>query len=427
MAREIDRNTIQRRWEILTRNAQKTLDETRVSRPLDLLTGSGMSYRTAVQFLTKLEKHGYIKKHKHGGRWLLEIWLKRDELGEDILGSKPSPRPQPGKNNQVAGQEPPAPAMEAVVEKDEAKKNAADDVVVVFDYENLRYSLEDDGAVLDFHELIKSARKYGSVVRSTAFVPVHTFADMQTKLRISGFGIETCPPRKLNGGDTCDQAIEEFVRFCLNHTNIGTFALVSGDGDFIDIVDEIKNNGRKCVLFHYNYSDTSKVLLSRIDDAFNIASVVRPKEKVVQHAISAEPIRKEAASKPVGEHIVDRRDYESKYRKQMESLRDGTTAFDKTDSCWSFLKAIICCLKDVGLASEVPIHRKSFPELKTAVWQEIRRKFSRLGLTKDDDCHEALSALRKLGIIKQMEQGEAPHTYYVLDRNHPLVPDILTL
>ena len=288
------------------------------------------------------------------------------------------------------------------------KKDASSDVVVLYDYENLRRTLEKENASLNFNDLITQARHYGNVARSVAFVPLHTPADNQSQLRTSGFRIESCPPRKFKGPDTCDQAIEEFVRFCLNYTNIGTFVIVSGDGDFIDTVGEIENNGKKCVLFYYNYAHTSRLLLSRIGEAINLANFAGTPEPAT---------RPNSAGKGGSNH---------NYFKMLEGLRDGTATFTGGDISWLFLKEIFSCLKDTGMASEDLGCRKSLSQLRTGVWQKIFGKFDQV-LTEDDDCYRAFSALRDFSILrsKAKEQHTDPGTYYVLDPDHPLVAAIL--
>ena len=288
------------------------------------------------------------------------------------------------------------------------KKDAPSDVVVLYDYENLRLTLEKENASLNFSDLITQARHYGNVARSVAFIPLHTPADSQGQLRFSGFRIESCPPRKFKGPDTCDQAIEEFVRFCLNYTNIGTFVIVSGDGDFIDTVDEIENNGKKCVLFHYNYSHISRLLLARVGEAINLANFAGTPEPAT---------RPNSAGKGGSNH---------NYFKMLEGLRDGTATFNGGDISWLFLKEIFSCLKDTGMASEDLGCRKSLSQLRTGVWQKISEKFDQV-LTEDDDCYRAFSALRDFSILrsKAKEQHKDPNTYYVLDPDHLLVATIL--
>ena len=288
------------------------------------------------------------------------------------------------------------------------KRDASSDVVVLYDYENLRWALEKENAELEFTDLIKQARRYGIVVANVAFLPPHTPTDIQGRLRRSGFRIESCPPRKLKGLDTCDQAIEEFVKFCLHHTNIGTFVLVSGDGDFIDAAIEIENYGKKCVLFHYNYAHTSKLLLSKMAGAINLANFASTPQYV------ASP------------NSASKRGNDYSYFKMLEGLRDGTAAYEENNVCWLFMKAIISCLKDTGMASEDAYPRKSFSDLKKAVWRKISEKFGQV-LTEDDDCYRAFTALRDFSILrsKAKEQYKDPYTYYILDPDHPLVAAIL--
>ena len=425
-------------WAILVREAKKNTlpgSNSDVWEPLARLAAQGpMSYGTAVRCLTNLEGRGYLTKHTNGTPRLLFVHLlKLGELGEDILGKqeeKPQqePRrhePQVPKSDErqiaEAPQEPPETVSPVATKIASAQNNAANGVVVLCDHENLRYTLQDAGVVLDYSSLIAGARKYGNVLRSVAFVPMHTSPDIQTQLRIGGFKIETCPPRKTLGPDTCDSSIEDFVRFCLDNPKISTFVLVSGDGDFIDIVDEIKNNGRKCVLFYYNHADTSKALFARATDAFNLASLVnapkRGHNSVSSARIPPEKSPEATAPKVATEiHQAVKPVDENKYTKALLNLQNGTTILDQTDIHSSFLEAIVHCLKD----RSYPKDRNAFPELKQIVWNELPMRHRR-ALTRDGDCHDALQALLKMNIIVSAQQDKEPHTYYFLDRKHPLV------
>ncbi len=404
-------------WQILVKEAKKNPlpgNNSDVWEPLKLLVLRGpMSYGTASQCLTKFEEARRLTKHTNGTTRLQFVrLLTLEDLDEDILGKREEEPQQ---------EEPPATVTPVATEIANAQSNAANGVVVLCDYENLRYALEKKEAVLDSSSLIASARKYGNVLRSMAFIPMHTSPDIQTQLRIGGFRIETCPPRKTLGSDTCDSSIEDFVRFCFDNPRISTFVLVSGDGDFIDIVDEIKNNGRRCVLFHYNHEDTNKALLSRVTDTLNLASLVHTTKRGRKSADDVRIPQKKSREATVPEVAAETRPAvkpatENKYKIMLLNLQNGTTILDQTDIRSSFLEAIVHCLNETSY----PKYKKSFPLLEQAVWSEVDKKY-RNALTKHDDCHMALVALLDIGVIESAQQDEEPHTYYYLNHKHPLV------
>jgi len=430
-----------RAWDLIRKRAREgpSLDKKTMYEPLaDLVLNVPMAYNTASQFLTKLEKYEYIKKHTNGTIRLVFIEvLKFTDLGEDILGKQveklvrePQP-PQQITQRVVAAAtpvqetpvEPPNPQHVASADSvSNAVKDASDCVAVLLDYENLRYSLLEAGATLDFHDLIVSARSYGTVLEteSRAFVPPHTTRYAETRLRNDKFRIriDSCPPRKPGGPDTCDQTIEESISFYLDYTNIGTFVIVSGDGDFGDILDKIENKGRKWVLFHCDDEGTSRELLSRKGEKVNISKLFKPINK------PAEPI---AGKAQVYTAVSD--DPEVEVNIYSEILADLTERkplrIEKSDISYKFLNAIVACLIKKNFATDDPRYRKSLSQLKMAVWQELREEFY-LDLA-ERDCRKALIALRDVSILishpleKRHPQDNETRTYYVLNRNHPLL------
>jgi hypothetical protein len=404
---------ILRAWEILTKKASEGLGlgEKTVYEPLELLQLNGpMSYGTASQILTRLENAGYIKKHTNGSTRLVLIVLIKDELGEDILGKQ--------------NQEP----VQAATACAKTNTNGLDDVVVMCDFENLRITLVKEGAELKYNDLIVRARDYGNVVRSIAYVPMQTPPEAQMQLRMAGFRIESCPPRKILGKDTCDQAIEDFARFCLEHTNIGTFVLVSGDGDFVDILGEIENRGRKCVIVHYNYESTSKNLIARTSNIVNIASKIpaKPTQEV------APTPKTESAPEP-NQAVQPQITFDSNgskpnadtntYIRVLNDLRDGKH-FGKNNVHLNFLRQIIHCLRLRDLAWESTEPKKSISEITQEIWSEIFILFD-AKLFKMD-CDRAVNALCKFSILESRQQEKEPTTYYVLNINHELVARMLS-
>lgn len=406
---------ILRAWEVLTKKAGGSgLNNKIVYEPLELLQLNGpMSYGTASQTLTKLEDTDYLRKHTNGTVRLLYVeLLKTGPLGEDILGKQdakePAQKPRsPRKTNHEPTQEQ---EHTGVIDP---KSNGLDGVIVLCDYENLSQTLEREKTKIDYNDLIERARKYGTIRVSTAFIPMHTPLEIQMQLRMARFRVESCPPRKPLGKDTCDQAIEEFVRLLLDHPNIRTFVLVSGDGDFVDILGEIENWGKKWVLFHYNYVSTSANLISKKGVIVNLAEIL-PKIPKVEITQRPEPmIRPEIyAANGLNPNV---------YAGILHDLQNGRRS-PHYDIHFRFLRAIISCLKNKGLASEYPMRRRSLTEIRTAIWQELSGHFNEN--LSEEDCRLALSALRDFSIIKSAPHGKH-QTYYVFNPNHGLVTRVL--
>ena len=406
-------------WRILRKKANDMpgLGPRGVDYPIKFLKACGIA--NPGVYLTRLERiadNPYIKKHFYATSTLVRIEiLRNEELGEDILGNQkeePAPKPNIAK--------PEKSMVENTVQAPAPVQN--NDVVLLLDYENLRYRLQDAGVTLDFIQLITKARSYGKVILSRAFIPMQTPQDVQFNLRMAGFRIESCPPRKPLGKDTCDQAIEEFVRFCLDHKNIDTFVLVSGDGDFVDILDEIKNNSKKCVVFHYDYGSTSKTLLSRSVNVLNLAEEIQtkpiqltsPVQQPIQIALPAQPV-------PATNGTVT-----NPYNLMLLDLQGMGTITNKNDIRWRFLKAVVLCFRDKYIASEDTHPRRALEDLEREVWLITCRDFHEK-LTKDKDCHQALTALRHFTILKSYARPESKETrtYYLFNPNHPLVKSML--
>ncbi len=403
--------TLPRTWDIIRGAVKDKLPGNKTFyQPLEELIAKGpMSYGTASKNLTLLEEHKYIKKHTNGTIRLIYIdVLRMDNLGEDILGKKEE-RPKLSINTRINTAKPKNSTTETLAQA--PIKNARNnDVVLFLDYENLKHRLQEANTTMKSSELITKARSYGRVVLSMAFVPPKTHPEIQMRLRIEGFRIMSCPPRKTMGKDTCDQSIEEFARFCLEQTNIKTFVIVSGDGDFIDILGEIENNGRKCVVFHYDYAKTSKTLISTAGDVVNLAEDTQAKP--------VHPIQLPVQTVQPALHVNGANPYNA----MLSELRDTGTVINKNDIRWVFLKAVILCLRDKYIASENTLPRKSLTDLKLAVWLEVHKNFHEK-LTQDEDCRQALGELRRFNILKSRpaEQGNPRIPCYVFNQNHDLV------
>jgi len=423
-----------RAWEVLTKKANGGLglgDKT-VYQPLELLQLNGpMSYGTAGQILTRLEGAGYLEKHTNGTTRLLYVkLLKTGPLGEDILRIKPE---EPAPRTKALVETIPEPAQKHN-EIADSRSNGLDGVVVLCDYENLRLTLERENATLNYKDLIARARKYGTVRYGTAFIPTNTPPEMQMRLRMARFRIQQCPPRKPLGKDTCDGSIEDFVRLLLDHQNIRTFIIVSGDGDFVDIQGEIENWHKRCVVFHYNYESTSKNLIATTgDDVVNLAEiatkipqveVTNPKTPATSPKIHAtNGLKPKIPTIPPAVYMPNGLKTNI-YGIILDKLEDGKTIAENDNIHLRFLEAIIYCLRDTKLASEDRMHKKSITELKTAIWQEISSKFD--GRMSDENCRLALSALRDVSILKSIAPKRGKHlTYYVFNPNHELVTKIL--
>lgn len=148
------------------------------------------------------------------------------------------------------------------------------DVALFIDWENLKSSLSQANMRVNLTSLRETAETFGRLVIANAYAdwqdewhrsdPENLYAAgiepvyVPTRVVTESAGVR----RRKNSVDI--KLTADCVECCHNHPSIGTFILVSGDGDFIHMVNTLRPYGKQVVAIGVSWS-TSPRLADRVD------------------------------------------------------------------------------------------------------------------------------------------------------------------
>lgn len=152
------------------------------------------------------------------------------------------------------------------------------DVALYIDWENIKYSLLNKESRLPNAMAIKeAAAKYGRVVAAKAYANWQEGQHLRDPNDLYSAGIEPIyvptvilgfgdspdgPPRRKNSIDV--KLAVDCVDASLSNPNISTFVLVTGDGDFVHLINTLRLRGKRVVVIGTSWS-TSWQLTSSAD------------------------------------------------------------------------------------------------------------------------------------------------------------------
>ncbi len=160
----------------------------------------------------------------------------------------------------------------------EARNGFTGDVALYIDWENIKYSLWNrDGRAPNALALKEAASGYGRVVVAKAYANWQEAQHQSDPNDLYSAGIEPIyvPTRTYASNDATQAAIRrknsvdvkltvDAVDYCLMNPNIRNFVLVTGDGDFIHLVNALRSRGKQVIVIGCSWS-TSWQLTSTAD------------------------------------------------------------------------------------------------------------------------------------------------------------------
>ena len=163
------------------------------------------------------------------------------------------------------------------------------DVALYIDWENIKYSLQNKESRLPNAVALKeAAAKYGRVVLAKAYANWQEGQHLRDPNDLYSAGIEPIyvPTVILGFGDLPDGAPRrknsvdvklavDCVDASLSNPNIATFVLVTGDGDFVHLINTLRLRGKKVVVVGTSWS-TSWQLTSSADHFLAYDVIVDP-------------------------------------------------------------------------------------------------------------------------------------------------------
>lgn len=161
------------------------------------------------------------------------------------------------------------------------------DVALFIDWENIKSSLSDRGLAPNVSSLREAAESYGRVVVAKAYAdwqdawlrgdPPHLYAagiePVYVPTRVFGAGGTILPERRKNSVDV--KLASDCIECCHNYPHINTYILVSGDGDFIHVVNILRPYGKRVVVIGASWS-FSAFLRDSVDEVLYYDRDVEP-------------------------------------------------------------------------------------------------------------------------------------------------------
>lgn len=150
-------------------------------------------------------------------------------------------------------------------------------VGVFVDVSNLFYSAKSAGVEVNYCRLLEHAVAGRDLIRASAYTGVDPENPNQRKfidfLRANGYKVTCKDIHKYEGGRIkANLDIEIAVDIMLLSENLDVVVLVSGDGDFVRLVDAIQMKGVRCEVIGFGIS-TSNELIDVADQFMEIGSL----------------------------------------------------------------------------------------------------------------------------------------------------------
>ena len=165
------------------------------------------------------------------------------------------------------------------------------DVALFVDWENLKASLNKTGLEPNVSSLRDTAEQYGRVVLASAYAdwqdpwhhrdPGHLYSAgiepvyVPTMIRYGAGGVNSPFARRRNSVDI--KLTADCIECCFKYPNLKTFILVSGDGDFVHLVNTLRPYGREVVAVGVSWS-TSVQLAESVDQLLYYDQDIEPIE-----------------------------------------------------------------------------------------------------------------------------------------------------
>lgn len=145
-----------------------------------------------------------------------------------------------------------------------SQKHKDQTVVVLIDTQNLYYSAKNlYHSKVDFGQILKTAVSARKLIRAFAYVvQTKTGEEKPFFEALTGLGIETRvkPLQEFYGGmKKADWDVGIVIDAIRASNNVDVIVLVSGDGDFIPLIEYLKNKGKRVEVMAFGRSASSMV------------------------------------------------------------------------------------------------------------------------------------------------------------------------
>ena len=173
-------------------------------------------------------------------------------------------------------------------------KNGQREIALVLDWENIRFGLQQRNLVPNISAIKDEAQSLGRVVVARAYADFQNYTMSSDPRRLYAAGIEPVyvPGRNYDDGRGFSQSnvrknsvdiklTADCVEFCHRYPDIDTYILVSGDGDFIHLVNTLRPYGKFVAIVALSWSASPRLTES--------ADLVRFYDIDVEPSLQREP------------------------------------------------------------------------------------------------------------------------------------------
>jgi len=156
--------------------------------------------------------------------------------------------------------------VRGVADRLQPSTDAREDVALFLDWENIKSSLSDHGLAPNVSSLREAAEEFGRLVVARAYAdwqdawlrgdPPNLYAagiePVYVPTRVFGARGAILPERRKNSVDV--KLAADCIECCHAYPHIRTFILVSGDGDFVHVVNILRPYGKRVVVIGASWS-----------------------------------------------------------------------------------------------------------------------------------------------------------------------------
>ncbi|HLB29831.1 MAG TPA: NYN domain-containing protein [Dehalococcoidia bacterium] len=150
------------------------------------------------------------------------------------------------------------------------------DVALLIDWENIKFSLQERGLKPNISALREEAEELGRVVLARAYADFEDPVHRGDPPNLYAAGIEPVYVpvrvfRRTRAGDVREvvrknsvdvKLTADCIEFCHRYPGVGTYVLVSGDGDFIHIVNALRPYQKRVVVIAVSWSASARLVES---------------------------------------------------------------------------------------------------------------------------------------------------------------------
>ncbi len=147
-------------------------------------------------------------------------------------------------------------------------------LAVFIDFENLALGAQDgkNGRTrkaeqkIDMRKVFDRLLEKGKIVAKVAYCDWQRYIDYVSPLHELGIELIEIPQRRISGKNSADiRLVVDAMEYCSQRDNIDTFAIISGDSDFLPLVSKLKEYG-KTVIGLGMRAATSDLLATNCDE-----------------------------------------------------------------------------------------------------------------------------------------------------------------